>query len=86
MIQPFNAVSLVPTVWGISKRKDIMRNIERQSHIVKAACWLAGLDLPVRLIAFPERALQAFNDEVMDLDHVTYARECAIAKEYDDRA
>ena len=96
MIQPFNAVGLVPTVWGISKREDIMRNIEHQSHIVKAACWLAGLDLPVRLIAFPEGALQAFNDEVMDLDHVTYARECAIdipgpetdalgaiAKEYD---
>ena len=27
MIQPFNAVGLVPTVWGISKREDIMRKI-----------------------------------------------------------
>jgi predicted amidohydrolase len=78
MIEPFNAVGLIPTVWGISRRADIMRNIEHQSHMVKAACWLAGLDLPVRLIAFPEGALQAFNDEVMDLDHVTFARECAI--------
>jgi predicted amidohydrolase len=26
----------------------------------------------------PEGALQAFNDEVLDLDHVTFARECAI--------
>jgi len=96
VVEPFNAVGLIPTVWGISKREDIMRNIEHQSHMVKAACWLAGLDLPVRLIAFPEGALQAFNDEVMDLDHVTFARECAIdipgpetdalgaiAKEYD---
>src|SRR5207253_2382335 len=31
-----------------------------------------------RLIAFPEGALQAFNDEVLDLDHATFARECAI--------
>ena len=96
MIEPYNAVGLIPTVWGIKQRSDIMRNIEHQSHIVKAACWLAGLDLPVRLIAFPEGALQAFNDEVLDMDHVTFARECAIdipgpetdalgdiAKEYD---
>ena len=78
MIEPYNAVGLIPTVWGISKRADIMRNIEHQKHMVKAACWLAGLDLPVRLIAFPEGALQAFNDEVLDLDHATFARECAI--------
>ena len=32
----------------------------------------------MRLIAFPEGALQAFNDEVLDLDHATFARECAI--------
>ena len=32
----------------------------------------------MRLIAFPEGALQAFNDEVLDLDHVQFARECAI--------
>lgn len=78
MIEPYNAVGLIPTVWGITKREDIMRNIEHQSHMVKAACWLAGLDLPVRLIAFPEGALQAFNDEVLDLDHASFARECAI--------
>ncbi len=45
---------------------------------MKAASWLSSLDLPVRLIAFPEGALQAFNDEVLDLDHATFARECAI--------
>src|SRR5439155_4363504 len=71
-------------------------NLEHLSHLVKAAAWLSSLDLPVRLIAFPEGALQAFNDEVLDLDHATFARECAIdipgeetealgkiAKEYD---
>src|SRR5712692_601247 len=78
MIKPYTAVGLVPTVRGIRKRKDIKINLEHLSHLVKAAAWLSSLDLPVRLIAFPEGALQAFNDEVLDLDHVQFARECAI--------
>ena len=32
----------------------------------------------MRLIAIPEGALQGFNDEVLDLDHEEFARECAI--------
>src|SRR3954463_8332765 len=78
MIEPYNAVGLVPTMWGVRERADIMRNIEHQSHLVKAACWLTSLDLPVRLIAFPEGALQGFNDEVLDHNHVDFARTCAI--------
>jgi predicted amidohydrolase len=78
MIKPYTAVGLSPTVRGIRKRDDILVNIEHLTHMVKAAAWLSSLDLPVRLIALPEGALQAFNDEVLDLDHVQYARECAI--------
>src|SRR6266480_5706370 len=78
MIKPYTAVGLIPTVRGIRIRADIKRNLEHLSHLVKAASWLSSLDLPVRLIAFPEGALQGFNDEVLDLDHETFARECAI--------
>src|SRR4051794_37476090 len=78
MVKPYTAVGLVPAVRGIRKRADIQLNIEHISHMIKAAAWLSSLDLPVRLIALPEGALQAFNDEVLDLDHVTFARECAI--------
>ncbi len=78
MIKPYTAVGLIPTVRGIRKRADIKRNLEHLSHLVKAASWLSSLDLPVRLIAFPEGALQGFNDEVLDLDHVQFAREGAI--------
>src|ERR687897_1734926 len=77
-IKPYTAVGLIPTVRGIRKRSDIKLNLEHLSHLVKAASWLSALDIPVRLIAFPEGALQAFNDEVLDLDHATFARECAI--------
>ena len=78
MIKPYMAVGLIPTVRGIRKRSDIKINIEHLHHLVKAAAWLSSLSIPVRLIAFPEGALQAFNDEVLDLDHATFARECAI--------
>ncbi|HEY9389290.1 MAG TPA: nitrilase-related carbon-nitrogen hydrolase [Mycobacteriales bacterium] len=78
MIKPYTAVGLVPTVRGIRRRADIRANIDHLTHLVRAASWLSGLDLPVRLIAIPEGALQGFNDEVLDLDHVTFARECAI--------
>ena len=78
MIKPYTAVGLIPTVRGIRKRADIKLNLEHLSHLAKAAAWLSSLDLPVRLIAVPEGALQAFNDEVLDLDHVQFARECAI--------
>ena len=78
MIKPYTAVGLIPTVRGIRKRADIKLNLAHLSHLVKAASWLSSLDLPVRLIALPEGALQGFNDEVLDLDHVQFARECAI--------
>jgi beta-ureidopropionase len=78
MIKPYTAVGLIPTVRGIRKRDDIAANLEHLTHMVKAAAWLSSLDLPVRLIALPEGALQAFNDEVLDVDHVQYAHECAI--------
>src|SRR5216683_7871777 len=78
MIKPYTAVGLGPIVRGIRKRKDIQTNLEHLKHLVKAASWLSSLDLPVPLTAFPEGALQGFNDEVLDADHVKFARECAI--------
>ena len=56
MIKPYTAVGLIPTVRGIRKRTDIKINLEHLSHLVKAASWLSSLDLPVRLIAFPDTA------------------------------
>src|SRR5882757_10645767 len=86
MIGPYTAVGLVPTVRGIRKRDDIALNLEHIAHMVKAAAWLSSLELPVRLIAIPEGALQGFNDEVFDLDHVQFARECAIEIPGDETA
>jgi predicted amidohydrolase len=78
MIEPYQAIGLVSTMWGIRRREEIAKNLDHLEHLVKAAFWLGGLDIPVRLVAIAEGALQGFTDEVMDLDHETYARECAI--------
>jgi beta-ureidopropionase len=78
MIEPYTAVGLIPTFWGARRREDIGKNLEHLRHLAKAAVMLCNLDIPVRLIAIPEGALQGFNDEVMDVDHTEYARTCAI--------
>jgi len=78
MIEPYNAVGLVPTFWGIRTRADMQKNIEHIRSLTKAAFWLSNLDIPVRLLAIPEGALQGFNDEVLDVDHAEFARTCAI--------
>lgn len=77
-IQPYTAVGLIPTMRGCRTRADIQYNLEEISHLIVAASWLSSLDLPVRLIVVPEGALQGFNDEVLDLDHVEFARTIAI--------
>src|SRR5262245_27445373 len=78
MIEPYNAVGLIPTFWGIRRREDIKNNIEHLKSLTKAAFWLSNLDIPVRLLAIPEGALMGFNDEVLDVDHADYARTCCI--------
>src|SRR4051794_27334105 len=77
MIEPYQAIGLVPTMWGIKRREDIRRNLEHLDHLMTASAWLGGLDLPWRLIAAPGGARQGFNDEVLDVEHETFARECA---------
>ena len=78
MIEPYQAVGLISTMRGIRRREEISWNLEHIAHMIKAASWLSSMDLPVRLICIPEGGLQGFTDEVLDLDHVSYSRECAI--------
>ena len=78
MIKPYVAVGLSTTVRGVKKRAEIKTNLKHIHDCVAAAAWLSSLDLPVKLIAVPEGALQGFTDEVFDMDHVEYAREVAI--------
>ena len=78
MIEPYNAVGLIPTFYGIRRREDIKHNIEHLKSLTKAAFWLSNLDIPVKLLAIPEGAMMGFNDEVLDVDHADYANTCCI--------
>ena len=56
MIEPYNAVGLIPTFWGIRERADIANNLEHLESLTTAAFWLSNLDIPVRLLVIPEGA------------------------------
>ena len=77
-IEQYAAVGLSPTVWGAEQRADIEKNLEHLHGNLKAATWLSGLELPVKLAVIPEGALQGFTDEVFDMDHAEYREEIAI--------
>ena len=77
-ITPYQVVGLSPSVRPIRQRKDIATNLDHIERLVRVAMWNAAMDIPVRLVTLPEGALQGFTDEVLDIDHVEYARECAI--------
>ena len=78
MVEPYQAVGLVPTMRGIRRRDEIAVNIEHVSHLIKAASWLSSLDSPVRLIAVPGGCPAGFQRRgPLYTDHEEFARECA---------
>ncbi|WP_409186581.1 nitrilase-related carbon-nitrogen hydrolase [Amycolatopsis sp. VS8301801F10] len=78
MIEPYRVTGLVPTYWAVHDRSEIRKNLDHIEELSHTALWLSGLDIPVRLLAVPEGALQGFTDEIEDVDHSDYARHCAI--------
>lgn len=77
-IEQFMALALQPVMRGAHQRADIERNIDHIAELARAAIWLTAIDLPVRLLAIPEGALQGFTDEIFDWDHVDYVKRTAI--------
>lgn len=75
---PYVALALQPAFHGARNRDDVRTNIERINGLMEAARWMAETELPVRLIAIPEGALQGFPDEVLDMRHTDYLENVAI--------
>ena len=78
MVQPYMVVALQTSFRGVEKRKEIAVNLDHIHDAMSAAVWLTEVELPVRLIALPEGALQGFTDEVFDMDHLDYYENIAI--------
>ena len=68
-IQQYMALAISPAMWGIEKREDTQKNLAHISDCIDAAIWLAGIEMPVKLITIPEGAIQAFTDEMFDWAH-----------------
>src|SRR5438128_2544955 len=77
-VAPYLAVGLSTVVHGVGERKHIRRNLQTIEEIFHAAVSVAGINMPVRVVALPEGALTGFTDEVFDTPHVTAARELFI--------
>ena len=74
----YMALALQTVMRGAFTRADIKVNIEHIAELARGAVWLSAIDMPVRLIAIPEGALQGFTDEVFDWDHRRYVDQLAI--------
>jgi predicted amidohydrolase len=77
-VPQYMALALQPVIRGAHKRSDVKANIDHIAEVSRAAVWLSAIDLPVRLIAIPEGALQGFTDEIFDWDHRHYVEHMAM--------
>ncbi|MCC5794838.1 MAG: hydrolase [Chromatiales bacterium] len=77
MIDPYIAVSLQTTVRHVTQRQQVERNLAHIGNMIDLVCHICSLELPVRLIALGEGAIQGFADEILHLDSPTYTRTMA---------
>lgn len=78
MIEQYMALALQPSMKWAYSMEDIKENINHIDELIKAATYLAEIEMPVKLITIPEGALQGFTDEGMDWDHSYSAANFAI--------
>lgn len=77
-IEQYMALALQPMMVGAHERADIQRNLDHIAELAFAAKNVTEIELPVRLYAIPEGALQGFTDEIFDWDHRDYIERMAI--------
>lgn len=77
-IDQYMALALQPVMVGAQERSDITRNLDHIAELAFAAKNVTEIELPVRLYAIPEGALQGFTDEIFDWDHRDYIDRMAI--------
>jgi predicted amidohydrolase len=72
------ALALQPVMVGAQTRADITRNLDHIAELAFAAKNVTEIEMPVRLYAIPEGALQGFTDEIFDWDHRDYVERMAL--------
>lgn len=74
MIEPYNAVALQTSVRNVGTRDEVQQNLTHIGNMIDLVVHICSLELPVRLIALGEGAIQGFIDEILDMDQAEYTR------------
>jgi predicted amidohydrolase len=74
MIEPYTTVALQTSVRNIAQRSDVQQNLAHIGNMIDLVVHICSLELPVRLIALGEGAIQGFIDEILDMDQAEYTR------------
>lgn len=72
MIDPYIAVALQTTVRHVTTRQEVERNLAHIGNMIDLVAHICSLELPVRLIALGEGAIQGFVDEILDMGQAEY--------------
>ncbi|MGI9309086.1 MAG: nitrilase-related carbon-nitrogen hydrolase [Gammaproteobacteria bacterium] len=72
MIKPYQAVALQTSVLNVPNRGEVQKNLDHIGNMIDLVTHMCGLELPVRLIALGEGAIQGFIDEIINMDQATY--------------
>ncbi len=73
MIEPYTAVALQTSVHNVRTRDAVEKNLKHIGNMIDLVVHICSLELPVRLIALGEGAIQGFIDEILDMDQAEYA-------------
>jgi hypothetical protein len=74
MIDPYLAVALQTKVKHVKTRNEVQVNLDHIGNMIEMVTHMCSLELPVRLIALGEGAIQGFVDEILDMNQAKYAK------------
>ena len=74
MIEPYTAVALQTSVRHVTNRSEVQKNLDHIGNMIDLVVHICSLELPVRLIALGEGAIQGFVDEILNMDSAEYTR------------
>ena len=76
-MDPYLAVGLQTKIKHVTSREEVKRNLNHIGNMIDMVTHMCSLELPVRLIALGEGAIQGFVDEILDMDQSDYAKTMA---------
>ena len=77
MIDPYLAVALQTKVKHVKTRDEVQINLDHIGNMIEMVTHMCSMELPVKLIALGEGAIQGFVDEILDMNQAEYSKTMA---------